>query len=202
MVFPNSKSLQSYIKRDWTHQKNYINYYLKPVFSLKLLTKIFDIKKDFIPNNADNKYNFKFYDFNNKIYSNVFTSFWSIESLNWRFNEMPQAEYCHAQLDSIESIGRIGKRGELVELQIIYINLKTDNLNNSQFRKIISYFKTKIKPDLISFPISIYNPYKKAMFRNGFLKINSNTNFVYKSTLKGKVDSFQISLSGIDFHTY
>jgi len=202
MVFPNMKSLKSYTKQGWIHQKKYVNYYLKPLFSLKLLFNIFDIKQPFVPNTPLEKNTFNFYNFNSAIYKDVCTSFWSNECLNWRFNEMPQSEYCHVQLDCIESVGRLGKRGELIELQIIYINSKTDKLDFNEFKNVISYFKRTIQPDLISFPMSIYNPYLKTMSRNGFLKLNSNTNFVYKSNSNQNCDKVKISLSGIDFHTY
>lgn len=202
MVFPNEKSLKGYTNRNWTKKKGYIHYWLKPIYNLKLVFNFLDVKKKFVANSPPQKYNFNFRNFNSNIYKNVYTSSWSKECLNWRFNEMPQAEYCYVKTNEFESVARIGKRGRLTELQILYLNPKSLQYNKSEFKKIVSLFQKKVNPDLISFPISIDNPFYNKMNSIGFYKLKSKTNFVYKINPNTLNKLFKISLSGIDFHTY
>lgn len=201
MAFPNSKSLPGYIKRNWIHVDNYINYWIKPFLSFNMIINFLDIKKPFIKSSNRIKNNFNFGDFNTDFYQNIITSKWDKKSLEWRFNEMPQSEYNYFNNEQFESVVRMGKRGKLNELQILYLNPKSSRFMRKDFSDFIIKLKFQRKVDLISFPISKDNPFDQKMNFIGFLKFKSKTNFVYKLN-DSSLSKVKISLSGIDFHTY
>ena len=201
MAFPNVKSLPGYLSREWTHIEGYINYWLKPIFSRRLLLNVFDIRKKFVADIDGVKNRFEFEEFNESFYSNVITSFWDKKSLEWRFNERPQSKYMFFKTSKLESVLRLGQRGKLIELQILYLNPINDRLSKHDFKELEKKIRKKMEFDLISFPISYDNPFNKMIKKNWFYSFKSGANFVYKSNTDC-YKNIKISLSGIDFHTY
>lgn len=199
--FPNSNSLTGFLRLGWS-QINNTEYWIKPNSIFDIIFNLKNLRNGFIPNNS----NFDLLD--KKIFNhykqNIDTGFFSkidTDYLNWRFLSFPNTEYVILNDTNCFSIGRVGKRCRFTEVQVLFVTPR--DFNTFSLKNVLKAYKTKLKYDLISFPISKNNRLKPALKRNIFLKVPNNTNVCYKildETLQ--LEMSQIELSAINFHTY
>ena len=199
--FPNSNSLPGFLKLGWTMINN-SEYWIKPRINYNFLRYFKDLKNGFKPNTSNlNQLNKKF--LRNYKQSNEFGFFLEINSeyLKWRFFTYPNAEYIIVNDENCYSVGRVGKRGNLAEIQVLFVTPKEQN--TLSLRKLLKVYKNQSRFDLISFPISINNRLRPFLKRCLFIKVRNNTNVCYKildETLQIEMD--KIELSAINAHTY
>ena len=201
LVFPNSRSLPGYLSLGW-FQLNNIEYWIKPNSIFDIAFNFKNLRNGFKPNNE----NFDFLD--KKIFNhykqNIETGLFSkidTDYLIWRFLSFPNTEYVILNDTNCYSVGRVGKRGNFTEVQVLFVTPKDSN--KFSLKNVLKSYKKKLKYDLISFPISKNNRLKPALKRNIFFKVPNNTNVCYKildETLQ--LEMSQIELSAINFHTY
>jgi hypothetical protein len=121
--------------------------------------------------------------------------------LNWRFFSYPNGKYIIVDDENCYSIGRLGNRGKLTELQILFVNPGT--IADFSFKSVLKAYKNKIKFDLISFPVSRNNSIRKHLKRNFFIKVPNRTNVCYKLIDKSfNIDMTKLALNAINYHTY
>lgn len=202
VAFPNSNSLQGFRRMNWIYKNNFISYWIKPSFNSKFLLYFFDLKKGFKPNEPEGSNKFNFSDVSYTIYGDELHGYWSLDYLNWRFCELPQAEYIFVKDDLIEYVLRIGFRGRFKEAQILYLNTKKSQVERKDFEVLKIKLQKEIKIDLLSFPMSKDHPLNKKMYKIGFFNVKSKTNFVYKILDPNLEENFKFSLCGLEFHTY
>ncbi|MAM27398.1 MAG: hypothetical protein CMC13_00080 [Flavobacteriaceae bacterium] len=201
--FPNSNSLKGFINKGWKNI-NITEYWLKPKNLVKILFKLNDLRQTFIPNETNLKKLESMAEktlVNNKRLKNTFELVLDKEYLNWRFFTYPNAEYAIVENDSFYSLGRIGYRGDLKEVQVLFVNYK--DLNTFKIKSVLRKYKEKTHYDLISFPISDQNPLKKKIKKTGFIKVPNHTNMCYKILDKSlEINMAKLSLSAVNYHTY
>jgi len=201
LVFPNSKSLPGYLSLGW-FQLNNIEYWIKPNSIFDIAFNFKNLRNGFKPNNA----NFDLLD--KKIFNhykqNIEKGFFSkidTDYLIWRFLSFPNTEYVILNDTNCFSVGRVGKRGNFTEVQVLFVTPKDSN--KFSLKNVLKSYKKKLKYDLISFPISKNNRLKPALKRNLFFKVPNSTNVCYKILDESlKLEMNQIELSAINFHTY
>jgi len=202
LAFPNVNSLPGFREMNWVFKSNFISYWIKPSFKLNLLLHCFDLKKRFKPNKPNGQNSFNFSDVSYAIYNDEVHGSWNLEYLNWRFCELPQAEYVFVKDDLTEYVLRIGLRGRLKEAQILYLNTKKNLVTRKDFMILRKKLQKEMKIDLLSFPISTIHPLNKKMGKNGFFNVKSKTNFVYKVLDRNLDENLEFSFCGLEFHTY
>ncbi len=199
--FPNSNSLPGFLKKQW--QQLDINcYYLKPKISLSLLKNIKDIKKPFIPlaNNFDTLKHqvpktFKQHP-KNKLEAKI-----TLDYIKYRFFSHPNGHYKVYNTAGDFAIARLGKRGNLLELQILYVNFNT--ISGGRFKKIIKQMSSGLAVNLVSYPTSSHSVLTTILKSQFFIKVPSSTNICYKFlTPNSNINMNTLELSAINFHTY
>lgn len=200
MVFPNTNSLQGYLKMNW-EQIETIEYYIKARNMIGLFFNFFELKMGFNPSlpNFEKQSIPKSF---NQITGKNMQSQITIDYLRWRFFTFPNTEYHYIENSIYDAICRVGQRGRLKEAQVLFVNIK----KSKQFKLAIlqNEFQEKTNYDIISFPISNTNSLRKKLKKNLFIKVPNSTNVCFK-ILNGtiaKEDIQQVSLSAINFHTY
>lgn len=199
--FPNSNSLTGFLRLRWS-QINNTEYWIRPNSIFDIAFNFKNLRNGFKPNNA----NFDFLD--KKIFNhykqNIEKGFFSkidTDYLNWRFLSFPNTEYVILNDTNCYSVGRVGKRGNFTEVQVLFVTPK-DSYKFS-LKNVLKSYKKKLKYDLISFPISKNNRLKPSLKRNLFFKVPNSTNVCYKILDESlKLEMNQIELSAINFHTY
>lgn len=199
--FPNQNSLPGFLRLDWK-QLNITEYWIKGIFIPTTFLSITELKKSFIPNASN------FGNLDGNIFSsfdqfkiNDFTSELNIAYLNWRFLSFPNAEYVIINDNNCYSVGRVGYRGKLKEVQVLFVNQKSTTKLN--FKKVLKAYQAETSYDLISFPISSGNSIRKYLIRNFFIKVPNRTNVCYKCLDDSlNIDPTELSLNAINYHTY
>lgn len=200
--FPNSKSLPGFIKRGW-YSINCIEYWIKPRSFLNLILNISEIKKTFVPIESNfEKLNInQISDFIIQKPSDMFKSVISKDYLTWRFFTHPVTEYSVINNDNILSIGRVGHRGKLKEIQVLFVIFKKQKLTS--ISSLLKLYKKDINYDIISFPISNENRIRKKLIKSLFIKVPNKTNVTFKEIDKTHKFNFdKLELSAINYHTY
>ena len=200
--FPNSNSLPGFNKSGWNNIQ-LPEYWIKGNNYFKLFFKIYDIKKTFLPNpsNIDNLVKVKEFETFFHKENNSFKSIVDNNYLDWRFFKYPNAEYIIIDNENFFSIARVGFRGKLKEVQVLFVEFKSDSSLN--FSILIKEYKKQCKYDIISFPISKTNKIKKNLKKMFFFRVPNSTNVTYKKISKKKQFDFsKLELSAINYHTY
>jgi GNAT superfamily N-acetyltransferase len=198
---PNSNSLNGFLKMSWNKLQT-PSYWIRPknipkiIFSLRSLKMLFE-------SNPSNLKKINFSKLNTQIYSEHLTPMLSTDYLEWRFLRYPVGEYLFNKEKNFFSIMRVGKRGKLIELQSLYLQISP--FSSFKFSSLVSKLSEQLEFDLISFPISHKNKLGKLLAKNFFINVPNKTNICFK-ILNSKhisVDDFEnISISGINYHTY
>lgn len=199
--FPNKNSLPGFLSIQWK-KEDIAEYWIKSSNFFILAQNFKELKNGFIPNNSNvdqlvhNK-NFDFFQKNeDHFYSKI-----NYDYLIWRFFTNPISEYAVINDENCFSIGRVGYRGKLKEVQILFINSKEDLKIN--FRELLKNYKIKTNYDLISVPVSSENSIRKYLFRNLFFKVPNNVNVCYKILDSSFCADFsKLSINAINYHTY
>lgn len=200
---PNKNSLRGFIKSGWNNE-NIIEYWIKFSNPLKCLLNYKDLKNNFTP--LEN--NFQEIKNSNLILpgeykppNNKFEMTITNEYLHWRFFTHPTHNYIIVNDINMYAIGRVGNRGKLSEIQIIYTHPKRgDEISISN---LIHLLKNEKDFDLVSMPISVGNRLRRSLKHNFFIKVPGKTNFCYKYLNANTILNFnQLSLSAIVAHTY
>lgn len=195
--FPNSNSLNGFLKMNW-NQLEIIEYKIKIINYLKILSNFRNLKSKFIP--YKNNYDEVVTELNihkDVYYNEILFLNTSKDFLNWRFKEFPVNYYKYININDSLSIGRLGTRGKIIELQVLF---KDDNIN---VRDIIRGFKKICEFDIISFNTSSNSNLNKELKRNLFLKVPSSSNMCYKILDSSiQINMEQLSLNNINYHTY
>jgi GNAT superfamily N-acetyltransferase len=201
LVFPNTNSLPGYVRMNWSKLTS-PEYRIKGNKTFKLLFSLKELKKGFIPNESNLMELNMFKDFKQSSIDG-FYSVISTEYLNWRFFTYPVSEYVVINNENYQSIIRMGKRGNLLEGQVLFLNITDEKaFRMSDFMKKC---KEKINYDLISFSITQSNPIHKRLKRSMFIKVPNKTNICFKIINHNAItdeDMKNISLSAINYHTY
>lgn len=199
--FPNSNSLRGFLKSDWKQIES-PKYRIKGNRIFKLLVSLKELKKGFLPNESNLMQLKQFKDFKQSSIDGLYSVI-STEYLNWRFFSYPVSEYVVINNENYQSIIRMGKRGNLLEGQVLFLNITDEKaFRMSDFMKKC---KEKINYDLISFSITQSNPIHKRLKRSMFIKVPNKTNICYKIINHNAItdeDMKNISLSAINYHTY
>ena len=98
---------------------------------------------------------------------------------------------------------RIGFRGNLKEVQVLFVNVK--NEVNFKISKLLREINKNEKFDFISFPISKNNFLRDKIKKQLFIKVPNKTNMCFKIFNKNvimKSDIENVSISAINYHTY
>lgn len=199
--FPNSNSLRGFLKMGWT-QVDIAEYWIKGRNLLSIPFNLPSIRKGFQPNAS----NFEMLKKPHNLYedhSQELTNMISSAYIEWRFFSFPVAEYMVLEGPDFYSMGRVGFRGKVKEMQILFLNIK--DVSTFSFSDFISFCKSKCNHDIISFPISRNNPVRKYLKANHFFKVPNRTNVCYNiidSNLFSETDIENISFDSIIYHTY
>ncbi|CAM3324451.1 GNAT family N-acetyltransferase [Empedobacter stercoris] len=194
--FPNSNSLPGFLKMNW-NKLDVPEYWLKMVNIFNVIKNIKDLKKSFIPLDSNLK-DIKRVEFKECLHDKIYIET-SQEFFNWRFYQYPVNNYHIVKDNDNLAIGRLGRRGELEELQIL---LCSSDFNLS---KMIKLFKLKVNFDILSFPISKKNVLKKKLASQLFFKVPNNINVCYKiigNDIPIDTNMTELSLNAINYHTY
>jgi hypothetical protein len=81
--------------------------------------------------------------------------------LKWRFLTYPVAEYSVIHDKNCFSVGRVGFRGRLKELQVLLLTPKDEN--TFSFSQVLKTYKQLTSYDIISFSISNSNPLRTVL---------------------------------------
>lgn len=197
--FPNSQSLTGFIKSGWS-RIDCAEYWIKPKSFWNLLWNIRELRKGFMPNGAASVLNhYKIEELPYKI--KTFKAVIDHNYIMWRFFNYPVADYVFIQQDSLLTIGRVGKRGTLKELQVLFVENNIDN--NVSVSNLFNLYKKQTEFDLLSFPISEKNRIRNNLQRNFFIKVPTKTNVTFKLIDDNyNIDFSQLELSAINYHTY
>lgn len=194
--FPNSNSLPGFTKMTWK-KLDIPEYWIKLINIYNVFKNYKDIKKSYIPLQTNFK-DLKRYEYKEKLYDNIYIET-SQEFFNWRFYQYPVNNYHIINDNENFAIGRLGKRGKLLELQIL---ISTGDFNPNEMIKL---FRLETKFDIISFPISKNNITKKKLSSRLFFKVPNKINVCYKiigNEIPNNINFTELSLNAINYHTY
>ena len=198
--FPNANSLKGFLNKNWNVYES-IEYWLKVKSWIRVLAKIKHIRQPFIPK-ASNLKDISLPDDYRNTAQTSFESEVSSEYLKWRFFSFPNAHYCIVYTQDYFSLGRLGHRGALRELQILVIQSKTKK--DVILKNVIKHYGNSYNFDLISIPLSSNHRLRGQLLKNIFMKVPNHTNSCYK-ILSDKLNHDQIEsleLTAVNFHTY
>jgi GNAT superfamily N-acetyltransferase len=196
--FPNSKSISGFLSDGWI-RLNVSETWLKVMNYRCFIQNIKDIKREFIPFDSDIDYE-EICIYKQKI-DDKFCSEINAEYLRWRFYLRPNCKYFIVDNSIFLSIARIGKRGRLLEAQLLYVNIYRKDLYDPML--FINSVRDACGCDIITMPVTKNNKYKRYLLRMGFAAVPNRTNVCYKILdLNFVGDMKAISLYGINYHTY
>lgn len=200
-VFPNRNSLPGYERMGWKKLPS-PEYWIKGKNLLTLPFSLNELRKGFQPGNS-NLYALETATSFSQNPDKILTSLITLNYLKWRFFSYPVSNYVVIENDELYSVLRMGKRGQIKEAQVLFINRKKDkNINLTKFIKVC---KAKTNYDILSFPISKDNSIRKNLKKAFFMKVPNQTNICYKILNKDVVkdeDLQKISINAINYHTY
>lgn len=198
--FPNNNSLKGFLKNGWK-QIEAPEYRIKFINTLKVMFNILNLKKEYNPNSSNlrklNSLNsFKQYD------SKYLHSILNLDYLKWRFFTFPVTEYIVVENENYQSILKLGKRGNIIEAHILFINIKDRKI--FKFKEFLRHCKSKAKFDVISSTVSNNNPINNILINNFFIKVPSRVHMCYKilnQNVVKDIDIVNMSFDGINHHT-
>ncbi|WP_352421866.1 GNAT family N-acetyltransferase [Proteiniphilum sp.] len=199
--FPNSNSLRGFLKKGWKSIDN-PDYWIKGrnVYTIPLGFKY--LKKGFHPNQSNLTNLILPMDFIQSPKKQL-TSVITPEYLKWRFFTYPVSEYRVIENENFHAVIRVGKRGNLNEGQVLFMNEK--NKASFKMNSFLKLCKSKFQYDILSFSISKNNPIRKNLLNHFFIKVPNQANICYKIIDDKKItrgDIENLSLSAINYHTY
>ena len=202
--FPNSNSQRGLEKKNWKFIEKPVSYYLRPLISLRNLTTFADIRKPFLASAQLGNYEQFTIQPPDSFDTKGLIHRPSLDYLRWRFNEFRENVYRHYKSGCVEIIARVGKRGQLREAQIVYLNLNSQHSTQraeADLKTIVNDMRSCF--DLVGMPASPSSRYVAVLSRLGFFQVPSSTNFCYlplRSEIS--VSHSDLEFTGIDFHTY
>lgn len=196
--FPNVKSMPGFIKDGWK-SINVSETWLKVLNYKNPIGLIKNIRKEFIPLSheyQDRQEDLLCVDDLNAFYASV-----NADYLRWRFFSYPHSAYVVLRNSVCQAVARVGKRGELFEVQVLYLNIHNQKeYNHNLFMREL---RTRCNCDIVTMPVSKNNKYKKYFYLSGFIRVPNRTNVCFKVLDKDAVLNFEeIALYGINYHTY
>ena len=204
MNFPNLKSLKGFKNMGWS-QVNICEYWMKVSNPLKVFLNYKQLKLPFISSKFNNEkvevgcdFDIESIGYKGDFLQTIITN----DYLRWRFTTLPDSRYITINVCGLFSIARIGTRGNLIELQVLFSAFMTNDAFN--VLKLKNEYKKKVDFDILSFPISKENPIKNKLKRALYLKVPNSTNMCYK-ILNPELETIKkskIILNAINFHTY
>lgn len=204
--FPNQESLNSLRKNDhWLELDANICYMIKTKKITTLVSKFNQIKQGFTAERCETPtYKFDFNKTNIISDENRLTLDVTAEYLKWRFSYPSRNVYRKYSGVVSDIVIRQGFRGKLSEAQIVYVG-RSSGCSDAKFSyEIASTVKILLSEfDLVGLPISKGTNNYKIFNKIGFIALPSRTNFFIQPLNEGLKDCINdVSLSGIDFHTY
>ena len=200
--FPNSNSLRGFLKSSW-QKLDSPEYWIKTKNIFKTFLNITDLKKAFQPDPSNLLSLETPESYTQSSKTDRLSSVINLDYLNWRFFSHPVAHYDIIDTNEFYAILRVGRRGKLREVQLLFINPKQGQ--SIKIKKFLRTCKAKVNYDIISFPISKNNPVRSELKNNLFIKVPNRTNICYKILSTDKITEEQvrlISLNAINYHTY
>ena len=198
--FPNKDSLRGFLKSGW-NQLFIMEYWIKPLNRMKVLVRLNDLAKPFLPNKSTELLQKKSMSFNLKKTSSFFSSVINNSYLDWRFASFPVSDYITVDTKGVFCIARVGFRGKLKEVQVLYMTSFQGDIR--AVKNLLHKFSKITNCDLISFPISMNNTLRGKLKRGLFFKVPNGTNVTYKVLDKTPNSIIEnLELSAINFHTY
>lgn len=196
--FPNSKSLPGFLKAGW-EKIDVSETWMKVVKYRRLGKVILGLRCDFIPFGNDHQDDIlELYQQNNL---DDFCFVVSLDYLRWRFFVYPNSRYLIINNSIYFAVVRIGKRGEVREAQVLYVNIYDQRAYNPYL--FIREVSGTSGCDIITVPLSKKNRYKKYLYPLGFFRVPNRTNVCYKVLDEDvDLDARNITLYGINYHTY
>lgn len=201
LVFPNYNSLPGYQRVNWIKLK-IPEYWIKGKYLSTVFLSFKELKKRFIPNGSNlENLDKNIFDGFIQFKKDQFASELNPAYLYWRFLTFPIAEYVIINDKDYCSVGRVGWRGKLKEVQVLFIN--PNSTLNFSLKKVLKAYQIKSQYDIISFPISGHNQLRKELIKKLFLKVPNHTNMCYKLLDDSlKIDLSKLALNAINYHTY
>jgi GNAT superfamily N-acetyltransferase len=199
--FPNSNSLKGFLNKGW-EKLDGTEYWIKGKNIFKILFNINQIKKPFT--SAESNFNDLIIPelFEQNVSSNLVSEI-NLNYLIWRFFTFPSTSYYYISAKEFDVMYRIGFRGNLKEVQVLFVNAKKE-VNFKIFKLLIEINKIE-KYDFISFPISKNNLLRNKLKNKLFIKVPNKTNMCFKILNESaiiKSDIENVSISAINYHTY
>lgn len=198
--FPNPNSLKGFIKNGWIQMETpeyriKINNYPKVIFKFR------DFRKEYQSNlsNLNEMISLKSFEQYNVKYLH---SLLNLDYLKWRFFTYPVTEYIVLNNSNYQSILKIGKRGNIREAHILFINIK--DRKSFGLKDFVKHCKKEVEFDIMSVTVSNSNPIKNMLARNMFIKVPSKVHMCYKILNQKTVtdsDIMNLSFDGINHHT-
>ena len=200
--FPNSNSLKGFLNKGW-EKLDSTEYWIKVRNVFKILLNIKQIRKPFIAAKSNFSDLIKPTLFEQNRANINLVSEINLNYLIWRFYTFQITSYQSISTNEFDVMYRIGYRGNLKEVQVLFVNVK--NEVNFKIAKLLREINKKEKFDFISFPISKNNFLRKKIKKKLFIKVPNKTNMCFKILNKNaimKSDIENISISAINYHTY
>lgn len=200
--FPNNNSLRGFLKSNW-QKLDSPEYWIKLNNILKSFINIKYLKQAFQPEPSNLSSLVTPKSFTQNLNTQNLSSVINLDYLKWRFFSHPVAHYEVIDTDEFYAILRMGRRGKLREVQVLFVNLKQEQ--KTKIKNFLKVCKRKVDYDIISFPISKNNPVRNELKQNLFIKVPNRTNICYKILSTDKITEEQvrsISLNAINYHTY
>lgn len=202
--FPNTASLPGFIKTGWLH-KDMVEYFIKPNISPRLMLHFVDIKKPFVEEHSHTLPNLQSYltYYHNTEGKGKIIPQRDSDYLKWRYNGESQNHYIVVETDSGMGIFRRGKRGKLVELQLLDFTLKNGDYN-ALFSALFKKIRKTHSFDIIGICLSKDHD-ATSVIRKRCIKVPTQTNFTYyvlDEKLSPVLESYKWMFTANEFHTY
>lgn len=206
--FPNSSSLQGFLKTGWVQKEN-ISYRIKIGLTLRLFLNFKDLKKPFIAHIKESKAD-EIKDFclnvdeSRQAIQNAIIAKRTSAYFNWRYLGENKTNYIVVKTPYGDALFRKGYRGKLIEIQLLEIIATPENYNTLA-KKIFAYAKKKVSFDIIGICIPIEHPFYTFVKSSGFIKVPTKTNFTYfvlDNSISEKLNNAHWVFTANEFHMY
>ncbi|MGK4567209.1 polysaccharide deacetylase family protein [Flavobacterium sp. 3HN19-14] len=186
--FPNSNSLPGFLRTGWA-QLDIAEYWIKINHLFKTIKHFKDMRSPF-KGNRSNLSGLKMpeSDVSQQFSDTDFSSVINPDYLKWRFFGFPVTEYKVIDDKQAISIARIGKRGVLTEVQVLFILPKSAEF---RLKLLIKSYRKITDFDIISLPISKNHSLTRQLLPNLFLKVPNKASVTYKILEFGNANRFQ-----------
>ncbi|MGB5981056.1 MAG: GNAT family N-acetyltransferase [Nonlabens sp.] len=197
--FPNINSIDGFKKNKWQELKQPL-YIIYPKYTVKSFLYSRFIKNEFkiCKHTSENVSSF---DNLNQHFGEKLKPLFTKNYIFWRFLSQNKS-YGIVEYDQDFLLYRVGKRGKLIEVQVLMLELK--NVSKQSLNKIISQVKSKLEYHILSFLLSSNHQVARYMSFPKFISVPNNTNVCFKS-LKNLKPAFlkeNINFESSLYHTY